>query len=255
MKISAVIIAFNEAKNIEDAIRSVEWADEILVIDSGSTDNTRTIAKDLGAKVIEKEWLGFARQKQFAIDQTAFDRILSLDADERVTPELKAEILSIKGSESILDGYSIPRLSIYMGREIRHCGWYPDRQLRFFDRRKGRWTETVVHESFELEEDATKGQLKSDLLHFSVESPEHHNRMIAERYAPLGAGQMFEDGKRTSLTKAVFSSWFTFIRTYFLKFGFLDGKAGFAISYFAAHNVFVKHLILLEIQKATDLPS
>lgn len=255
MKISAVIIAFNEAKNIEDAIRSVEWADEILVIDSGSTDNTRTIAKDLGAKVIEKEWLGFARQKQFAIDQTAFDRILSLDADERVTPELKAEILSIKESESILDGYSIPRLSIYMGREIRHCGWYPDRQLRFFDRRKGRWTETVVHESFELEEDATKGQLKSDLLHFSVESPEHHNRMIAERYAPLGAGQMFEDGKRTSLTKAVFSSWFTFIRTYFLKFGFLDGKAGFAISYFAAHNVFVKHLILLEIQKATDLPS
>lgn len=252
VKISAVIIALDEEKKIASAIRSVEWADEIVVVDSGSTDSTRRIASDLGARVIDQEWKGFAGQKQFAIDQALFDRILSLDADEAVTPELKAEILALKDSASVLDGYTIPRLSIYMGRRIRHGGWYPDRQLRFFDRRRGKWADRVIHESFVLEPEATKGELRSDLLHRSVDDIEHHNRMIAERYAPLGARQMYEEGKRTSYLRAIISGWITFLKTYVIKLGFLDGKAGFVIAYFAAHNNFLKHLILIDLQSSSE---
>jgi glycosyltransferase involved in cell wall biosynthesis len=247
VKVSAVIITYNEEKNIGDAIRSVEWADEVLVVDSESTDQTREIAVNLGARVIERPWPGFAAQKQFATDSAAHDWILSLDADERVTEGLRNEIEKICGSSPTNDGYTIPRLSIYLGSEIRHSGWYPDRQLRFFDRRKGKWKLRVIHESVEMTDGATLGQLKGDLLHYSVEGPAHHARMVAERYAPLSARQLLNEGKRTSRPNAVVSAISTFIRTYFFKLGFLDGFPGFLIAYFAAQNSLLKHLILLEL--------
>lgn len=248
MKISAVIIAFNEERHIADAVRSVEWVDEIIVVDSESTDATREIAASLGAKVIVNPWPGFSDQKQFATDQASNDWILSLDADERVSEPLRTEISQVLNGKPSVDGYRIPRLSYYMGRPIRHGGWYPDYQLRLFDRTKGRWNGAVIHESVKMLNENRIARLRSDILHHTVESAADHQQMITERYAPLGAQKMLDEGRRTSPVRAVFAAWFTFVRSYFLKLGVLDGFAGFCIAYFAAHNTFAKHLLLIELQ-------
>lgn len=250
MKISACIIAFNEEKNIRRAIESVLWADEILVVDSESTDATREIAAELGAKVIVQKWLGFSKQKQFAADSVAHDWILSVDADEVVSPELQREIQNLRKSsqENLADGYKIPRLSFYMNRPIRHGGWYPDWQLRFYNRNAGKWKDVLVHESVQMNGDAKVGKLKNDIFHYSFENAEHHNRMITERYAPLAARQMFELGRKTSPLKIFTAGLTTFLQTYFLKLGFLDGLAGFSIAKFAAHHAYLKHILLWELQ-------
>jgi glycosyltransferase involved in cell wall biosynthesis len=249
VQISAVIIAFNEQQNIAAAIRSVDFADEIVVIDSESTDRTREIAAEMGARIVINPWPGFAGQKQFAVDQAAHDWIFSLDADERVSDELRDEILRIKASDEVADGYKISRLTFYMGRAIKHGDWYPDRQLRFFDRKKGRWNDALIHESVDMQPGARIGIIDADILHYSVEGPAHHHQMIGERYAPLAARQLFEAGKTTSPAAIVVRSWFSFIRTYFLKAGFLDGFPGFCIAYFAAHHTFMKYLLLYEMSK------
>lgn len=249
MKISAVIITFNEQENIADAIESVSWADEVIVVDSESSDSTREIAEASHAKVLTRKWEGFAKQKQFAVDQAANDWIFSLDADERVTPELRDEILAIKADGTSADGFRIPRLSIYMDRPIRHGGWYPDWQLRLFDRTKGRWKDVLIHESFKMDEGSRTARLAGDILHYSVQDALHHHRMIGERYAPLAARQMFDDGRRTSLLKIALAGPSAFIRTYLIKAGFLDGLPGLVIAGFAAHHAFLKHALLWELQK------
>lgn len=250
MKISAVIIAFNEEEKIAAAIESVKWADEILVVDSESADRTTEIARTLGAKVLIEKWQGFSKQKQFAVDRAAHDWIFSLDADERASDELKNEILALKNlpEDEIADGFRVPRLSFYLNRPIRHGGWYPDWQLRFFNRRKGKWKDVLIHESVQMNDGARIEKLGGDVLHFSVENVSHHHRMIGERYAPLAARQMFERGKRTSLVKIMTAGLTTFLQNYLLKGGFLDGLAGFAIARFAAHHAFLKHLLLWEMQ-------
>ena len=247
VKISAVIISYNEERNIEDAIRSVSWADEVLVVDSESTDRTREIAESLGAHVLVNAWSGFSQQKQFAADHATNDWIFSLDSDERVAKALQDEVRGLIKDGAVADGYRIPRLSYYMGRAIKHGGWYPDLQLRLFDRRKGRWNGRTIHESVQMDSGSIVRDLRSDILHYSVESAAHHNRMIAERYAPLGAQTMYEEGRQTSHMKAVGSAIFAFVRGYVLKLGFLDGFAGFCIAYFAAHHAFMKHLLLIEL--------
>lgn len=252
MQISAVIITYNEAEKIASAIESVRWADEILVVDSESTDRTREIAESLGAKVITQKWLGFSKQKQLAVDEAQNNWVFSLDADEIVSEELKKEILSLKNStKDLADGYKIPRLSFYLDRPVRHGGWYPDWQLRFFNRQKGRWKDVVIHESVEINGKIEK--LKGDLLHYSVENARHHHQMIGERYAPLAAQQMFERGRRTSQLKIATVGLTTFLQTYFLKLGFLDGLAGFSIARFAAHHAFLKHLMLWELQQKNEV--
>lgn len=250
VKISAVIITHNEEKNIAEALRSVDWADELVVVDSESDDRTREIAEETGARVIVREWPGFARQKQFAADSAANDWVLSLDADERVTDELADEIRRVRSAGFTADGYRIPRLSIYMNRPVRHGGWYPDRQLRLFNRTKGRWKDVRVHESFVLGPGSTVGDLAGDLLHYSVDDAAHHHRMIGERYAPLAAEQMLADGRTTSALKLAAAGPAAFLRSYILKLGILDGVPGFAIAKFAAHHAFLKHLILWEQQAA-----
>lgn len=249
MKISAVIIAFNEEEKIAKAIKSVAWADEILVIDSESTDNTREISESLNAKVIVQKWLGFSKQKQFAVDSAENDWIFSLDSDEIVSENLKNELLQLKNSPDLLDGYRIARLSYYLDKPIRHSGWYPDWQLRFFNRQSGKWKDVLIHESVEMKENAAIGKLKNDILHFSVENASHHHRMIGERYAPLAAEQMFAKGRKTSPLKVAVAGFSAFFQTFFLKLGFLDGFAGFCIAKFAAHHAFLKHLLLWELQK------
>ncbi|HTH37918.1 MAG TPA: glycosyltransferase family 2 protein [Pyrinomonadaceae bacterium] len=254
MKISAVLITHNEEKNIADAIKSVDWADEVLVVDSESTDRTREIAANLGARIITRSWPGFAAQKQFAVDSADNDWVLSLDADERVSPELREELLNLKNNGTADNGYRVPRLSFYMGRPIRHSGWYPDRQLRLFDRTKARWKDVRIHESVKMAEGSKVRDLKRDIFHYSVEDAAHHHRMIGERYAPLAAEQMFLEKRLTSPLKIAAAGPAAFIRTYFLKLGFLDGLPGFVIATFAAHHAFLKNLLLWEMQAGGDTP-
>ncbi|MEP6847366.1 MAG: glycosyltransferase family 2 protein [Acidobacteriota bacterium] len=245
MKLSAVIIAFNEEDKIADAIRSVSWADEVVVVDSESTDRTREIAAELRSKIVVNPWPGFSQQKQLGVDLAENDWILSVDADERISDELKTEILHLKEGG---DGYRIPRLTLYMGRPIRHGGWYPDRQLRLFDRRKGRWNGRLVHESVAMDSGSVVEELRGDILHFSIDGPEHHHRMIGERYAPLAARHMLESGRRTTKFGVTMAAPIAFLRTYFVRLGFLDGFPGFCIARFAAHHAFLKYALLLELQ-------
>ncbi len=250
MKISATIITFNEEKNIAQAIDTLSWADEIIVVDSESTDDTVKIAENKGAKVITQSWLGFGKQKQFAVEQCTNKWIFSLDADERVSDELKNKILQLKTvpKENLADGYRIARLSYYMNKPIRHSGWYPDWQLRLFNKNKGHWKDFEVHESIEMDKDAKVEKLKEEILHYSVENASYHHRMIGERYAPLAAREMYKRGKRTSLLKVSTTGLTTFLQTFVLKGGFMDGFPGFCISKFSAYNSYLKHLLLWELQ-------
>lgn len=254
MKISATIITFNEAANIRAACESVAWADEILVVDSGSTDGTREIAKACGARVLNREWPGFAAQKQFAADEAANDWVFSLDADERISDELQTSIGKLRGeSESNLaDGYRIARRSFYQGRWIKGGGWYPDWQLRLFRKSRGRWALRQIHESVKLDAGARLEKLSGDILHYSVNDAAQHHRMIGERYAPLAAQQMLEEGRHTSALKIATAAPSAFVSSYLLKGGFRDGLAGLTIASFAAHHAFLKHVMLWEKQKAVS---
>jgi glycosyl transferase family 2 len=254
MKITATIITLNEAGNIIDAIKSVAWADEILVIDSESSDATRELAANQGARVLVNPWPGFAKQKQFAVDAAANDWIFSLDADERVSEELKSSIreLRVKDATQLADGYRVARRAFYMGRWIRGGGWYPDYQLRFFNRRQGHWGDRIIHESVAMNEGARVETLKGDLLHYSMSDPTHHRQMIDERYAPLGAAQMHRDGKRTSAMQIAFAGPLAFLRSFVLKGGFRDGRAGYTIACLAAHHASLKHSLLRALQSQNE---
>src|SRR5438128_3924212 len=206
MRVSAVIITFNEEENIHEACESVAWADEILVVDSESSDRTREIAEACGARVLINRWPVFAAQKQFATDSARHDWILSLDADERISKELKNSLQTLRQREKskLADGYRVARRTFYLNRWIRGGGWYPDYQLRLFNRRRGHWGDRVIHESVVMNGDARVETLRGDLTHYSMRNPSHHRQMIEARYAPLGAEQMYLDGKRTSrLQRAV----------------------------------------------------
>ena len=253
MKITATIITFNEADNIQAACESVAWADEIVVVDSGSTDSTREIASQCGARVIVNPWPGFSAQKQFAVDSASHDWIFSLDADERVSPELQRSIAALRSRESMpADGYRIARRAFYMGRWIRGGGWYPDYQLRFFKRTRGNWAERLIHESVSMNERTRVETLAGDLLHYSMRDTDHHRQMIEERYAPLGARQMFRDGKRTSIWRAAAAGPAAFLRSFLLKGGFRDGRAGLTIANFASLHASLKHAILSDLQNQKD---
>lgn len=255
MKISATIITLNEEANIGDACKSLAWADEIVVVDSGSADQTRTIAEDQGARVIVRDWPGFAAQKQFASEQAANDWIFSLDADERISDELNASIASLRKQPEadLADGYRISRRSYYQGRWIKGGGWYPDWQLRLFRKSRGRWQPRHIHESVKLDTDARAAKLSGDILHYSVRDAAHHHRMIGERYAPLAAEQMFEEGRQTSALRIATAAPAAFVGSYLLKGGFRDGLAGISIASFAAHHAFLKHLMLWERQRSSKV--
>lgn len=255
MKISAVIIAGNEEEKIADAVRSLDWCDEVLVVDSESVDRTREIAACLGARVLTRPWSGFADQKQFATDSATYDWIFSLDADECVSSELKDEILGLRDEDEagLPRGFRIPRLSYYMGRPVHHSGWYPDWQLRLFDRRAGRWSNDLVHESFRLR-DSKAGKLRSNILHFTVDSVAEHRRMIDERYAPLAARQMFQRGRQTSRLRMISAGPIAFFSTYVLKAGFLDGLVGLRIARLAAYHASLKQRLLSELQCGDPQP-
>jgi len=251
MKISATIITFNEESNIESACESLAWADEIVVVDSNSTDRTRELAEACGARVVINAWPGFGAQKQFAVEQAKHEWVFSLDADERVSDELRNSIQPLRSAKDsdLADGYEVARRTYYQQRWIRGGGWYPDRQLRLFKKSKGRWRERHIHESVAMNSGARVEKLSGDLLHYTSKDAAHHHRMIGERYAPLAALQMFEDGRRTSVFGVASAGPAAFIRSLILKGGLRDGFAGFTIASFAAHHAFLKHLMLWERQQ------
>jgi glycosyltransferase involved in cell wall biosynthesis len=238
MKISATIITLNEQKNIVRAIESLRCCDEIVVVDCGSNDRTREAAEKLGARVLESQWRGFAGQKNYAASEASYDWILSIDADEAVSEALEAEIWQIKKSGPQFDGYTMPRLARYLGRWILHSGWYPDRKVRLYDRRKARWIGDFVHESVRVE--GQIGHLKGNLLHYTCDTLSEHLRTM-DRYTTLAAEEMVALGRKVRWQDLVLDPPWTFLRTYILKAGFLDGWEGLTIAYMSAFYNFLKY--------------
>jgi glycosyltransferase involved in cell wall biosynthesis len=244
--ISVVIIAKNEAERIEACLQSVSWADEIVVVDSGSTDDTGEVVQRFTSRIYDIPWRGFGPQKQAAVELATHDWILSVDCDERVTPELTDEIMGILSSENKQRAYSIPRRTFLGSNEIRHCGWYPDRTVRLFDRRTACFSSDMVHEQVIV--DGKIGQCSGELLHYSFTG---FGDLIAKmnRYTDISAEQLFSKGRKCHLSQVIFRPLYAFGKTYFLQKGFLDGFAGFAVAVSNAVSVFYKYAKLRELQK------
>jgi glycosyltransferase involved in cell wall biosynthesis len=250
MKISATIITFNEEQNIEAALESLAWADEIIVVDSQSTDRTVEIARRFTDRIFVRAWLGYSAQKNFAAEQARYDWVFNLDADERVSPELAREIEQLKsGPAPDAAGFEIPRATFYLGRWIKHSGWHPDFKLRLYNRNAGRWRGEFVHESVEISGKVKR--LKGEILHHTVRNASEHHQRI-DRYTTLAAKESYSHGKRACFASMLIAPIATFVRSYFFKLGFLDGIPGLAIAYFAAHYVFLKKLKLWEMVRESE---
>ncbi len=243
-KLTVTVITRNEAANIAAALDSVRWADEILVVDAESTDQTAAIARDHGARVIVRPWPGYVDQKNLAATEASHDWILSLDADERVSPELAGEIRGLLAAGPDAPGYRIPRVTFHFGRWIRSTDWYPDFQLRLYDRRRARWAGRYVHES--VQADGAPGRLRAELQHYAYRDIAHHWQTM-DRYTTLAARQMFEDGRRARWTDILILPRLAFFRNYILRGGIRDGMAGLVISAMNAYYVGLKFAKLWEL--------
>ncbi|RLJ68014.1 glycosyltransferase family 2 protein [Sulfurisoma sediminicola] len=235
--LSAVLITRDAAASIAECLASVSFCDEILVVDSGSRDATREIARTHGARVIHQDWLGYGPQKQFAVEQAAHDWVLCVDADERVTPELRASILAIL-PEPNCHAYRFARCNRFMGRYLRHGEGYPDWSLRLFDRRDARWSDDAVHEK--VIPDGPVGTLAGDLLHDSAETLATYLAK-QDRYTTLAAEAALADGRRASLVRQLLSPLVRFAKFYFLRLGFLDGWPGFVHILIGCRNSYAKY--------------
>jgi glycosyltransferase involved in cell wall biosynthesis len=238
MKISATIITQNEERNLPRAIESLRCCDEILVVDSGSTDRTVEIAEKYGARVLEANWRGYAGQKNYASDEAAHDWVLSIDADEALSEDLEAEMWQIKKNGPQYDAYTVPRMAQYLGRWILHSGWYPERKIRLFDRRKAKWVGQFVHES--VVSSGRVGALEGNLLHYTCGSLSEHLKSM-DRYTTLAAEEVVAHGKPVGAGRLLFDPPWTFFKTYFLHGGYLDGVEGLAIAYMASLYTFLKY--------------
>ena len=248
-KLSVVIIAKDEEMNLPRCLESVKWADEIVLIDHHSTDKTATIAHEYGAKVISQDWCGFGPAKQRGVDLADSEWILSIDADEVISPELADEIREVVRCSDNVDGYYIPRRTQFLGRWIYHCGWYPDPVLRLFRKTKGSFTTAVVHEQVVV--DGKVGRLKRDLLHYSYPSLDVYLTKF-NRYTTLAAREAFDRRKHASILEIVFRPLACFIKHYLLKAGFLDGFEGFLVSILSSGYVLVKYAKLRDLRRKSD---
>lgn len=250
-RISVVIIAFNEEKNIGRCLDSVkEVADDIVVVDSFSTDRTEAICKEKGARFVQHKFEGHIEQKNWAITQAQYPHVLSLDADEALDETLKRSIIEAK-SNWTCDGYTMNRLTNYCGQWIKHCGWYPDAKLRLWDSRKGRWGGINPHDKYEMDEGAKIGHLKGDILHYSYYTLDDHYKQV-NYFTDIASKALYKRGKNASWIKLVISPIVKFIRDYFIKLGILDGYYGFVISRISAYATYLKYKKLrnLHAQKA-----
>ena len=248
--LSVIIITKNEAAHIADCLASVSFADEIIVLDSGSTDGTVELARNLGAQVHQSpDWPGFGPQKNRALALATQEWVFSIDADERVTPALREEMIETL-RQPMRSGYEVMRLSEFCGKPIRHSGWWPDPVLRLFRREAGKFSDVLVHESVSLS-DGKPGRLKSHLLHYPHPTLDS---LIdkTNRYSGEAAKMMFAQGKRAGLPMIVVHSMWTFIRIYFLRLGILDGRHGFVLAVTAASGNFLRYSKLMFLAEAKD---
>lgn len=251
MSLSVVVITRNEAANLRACLESVPFADEIVVLDSGSTDETVAIARECGARVTEiADWPGFGPQKNRALALATCDWVLSLDADERVTPELATQIREAMAS-GVAAAYEIPRLTRFCGQWIHHCGWTPDRVLRLFRRGQARFSDDLVHERVLTELGTLRGRLTTPLLHESYPTPAHYWRKL-EAYSQAWARQQRSRGRRTSMARAGAAGLVAFLRSYILRLGFLDGAMGFAVCTMQAQAAFGKYFALYCLNRQDD---
>jgi len=242
-KLTVTVITRDEAANILAALDSVTWADELIVVDSGSTDDTVALARQRTDRVFVREWPGYSAQKNFAAEQASHDWILSLDADERVTPALADEIRALLGSEPGARGYDMPRVSFYLGKWIRTTDWYPDHQLRLYDRREGTWA-GEVHEGVHVS--GAMGRLRADLQHFPYRDISHHLETI-DRYTTLAARQLQANGRTVGMAGLAARPIGAFLRNYLARGGWRDGSVGLVVSILNSYYVFLKFAKLWEL--------
>jgi glycosyltransferase involved in cell wall biosynthesis len=252
VKLTATVITLNESAHIAAALKSIAWADEIIVVDSGSTDDTVAIARKHATRVEVRDWPGYSAQKNYAAQIASHDWILSMDADERVSSELGSEIRSVLEHEPSARGYRLPRVTWYLGRWIRSTDWYPDFQLRLYDRRAGQWNGRRVHESVDLQTEP--GTLRNDLHHYAYRDIAHHLATI-DRYTTLAAEQWLAEGRRTNAFEAAIHPPLAFLRNYVLRAGVNDGAAGLLVSVLNSYYVFLKFAKLWELQHAARRPA
>lgn len=249
MTISAVIITLNEERNIERCLRSLSGVvDEIVVIDSFSKDKTEEICRSHNARFIQQSFLGHIQQKNFAIDQASCEWILSLDADEALSEELRNSILTVKSTASV-DGYRMNRLTNYCGHWVKHCGWYPDTKLRLVKKNSARWKGVNPHDRLEMNANEETGWLSGDLLHYSYYTKEDHLRQI-EYFGDIAARELYQQGGKSSWVKIILKTIAQFIKSFVIKRGFLDGKTGFVISRLSAFATFRKYIKLKNLYEA-----
>ncbi|QQS50130.1 MAG: glycosyltransferase family 2 protein [Bacteroidota bacterium] len=247
-KISVVIITFNEEKDIARCIASVQSiADDIVVVDSFSTDRTQEIVLEKGARFVQHAFEGHIQQKNWAITQARYPHVLSLDADEVVSKELQDEILKVKANWQA-DGYFFNRMTNYCGKWIKHCGWYPDRKLRLWDSRKGKWGGINPHDKFEMDEGSQVRFLKGDLYHYSYHSISQHVLQI-DKFTHIGANEAIKRGKAANVFLLLIKPVWKFWRDYVFKLGFLDGYYGFVICGLSSVATFVKYLKMIELKR------
>jgi len=247
-KISVVIITYNEEKNIERCLLSVKnIADEIVVVDSFSTDKTEEICRKFNVKFVQHKFDGHIEQKNRAITFASNQYVLSLDADEVLSGQLQKSILEVKQNLSF-DGYKFNRLTNYCGKWIKHTGWYPDTKLRLWNSKKGEWKGKNPHDRYEMQKDAKIKFLKGDLLHYSYFSIHQHIAQV-NKFTGIAAKAALDEGEKTSLFKIIIHPFWKFFRDYIFKLGFLDGYYGFVISVISAHATFIKHLKIKELSK------
>lgn len=248
IKLSAVVITYNEEDKIGRCLDSLkDVADEIIVVDSQSTDRTVEICNSKGASVISQEFLGYIEQKNFALDKSNFDIVLSIDADEVLSPELIKSIQEIKSNFNS-GAYEFNRLTNYCGKWIKHGGWYPDIKTRIWNKNDGRWGGTNPHDEVVLKKGIRVIKLKGDLLHYSIDSISQHIDQI-QKFTSIAADELHRKEKTTSIGIILFNSWFKFVRDYFIRLGFLDGFYGFVVAFNSAYATYLKYLKLYGRQK------
>ncbi len=243
--VSVVIITRNEEDNMGDCLESVKWAGEVIVVDSESTDSTSAICKQYDVAFHTEPWKGFSRQKNSAIEKATKKWVLSLDADERITPALKGEIGAILSGPRSKDGYFIKRKNFFLGRWIKHCGWYPDYNLRLFKREKGLFGVREVHESVDL--DGTAGHLENPMEHHTYKSIGDFMGRL-DRYSTLAARELLKENKRYGMHHIIFRPVYTFVNMYIMRFGIFEGYYGFILSVFYSFYTFSKYVKLRELQ-------
>ena len=237
MKVSVTIITLNEEANIRQCLESVRWADEIIVSDSGSADRTASICREYGARVYHDAWHGYGKQKNICASRASNAWILNVDADERITPELKDEILGVL-KEGGKDGYRIARKNYFGARWIKHCGWYPDYNIRLYRKDRGSFNEVKVHEAVTV--DGAVGTLKNPLVHLTYKDIPHYFARM-QRYSTLAAEEMKDRGKTAGALDVILRPPFTFLNMFVLKLGFLDGQMGLTLSMLYARYTHAKY--------------